>query len=243
MQLPAPCAAVGLCRWRAFSMLMAACVTWASFPGAARADGQRDLDDGIAFYNALDTERATARLEAASRAYDLSPKDRATAFLYLGMLSFELGQARRAAAAWQSGLVLHRDLQPPSSSSPKIRRAFEAVRRNLPDPLPAPPPQDPAPAPPPSARRVEPPPPPPPKVAPPPPLPKVAPPPPPTDLGLSAAAAEAEDDDGVSPWVWVGVGGAVVAAAAVVLVVVLGAEDGNECAEGGGGCVSVTVRP
>ena len=47
----------------------------------AVADGKRDLEDGIAFYENLDTERALERLKAASQAKDLPKPDRAKAFL------------------------------------------------------------------------------------------------------------------------------------------------------------------
>ena len=216
----------------------------------AQADGKRDLEDGIAFYDALDTVRAQTRLEAAVRAWDLGPSDRARAFVYLGMLAYELGRSGDAKSAWQAALTLDPDRRPPRGTSPKIISAFERVRRTLPDPPPPVPAQD---APPPGRARVGPPgvsPPPPPRVvpppkvaAPPPPLPPRVAPPPPDATRLVTAPSTEDEDDGVSPWLWVGIGGAAVAVAAAVLVVVLADGGGadSECAQGDGGCVLVRI--
>ena len=218
--------------------------------GSAWADGRRDLDDGIAFYNALDTERAQQRLRAASRAWDLQPPLRAKAFIYLGMLAFELGRSAEAKRAWQAALTLDADRAPPPTSSPKILRAFERTRRTLPNPPPPLPPQDPPPAdesgpantsevPAPDLGNAAPPPP-----APPPLLPPPAPDSEPSAAQLIGQSNRGDDDEGTSPWLWVGIGGAALAVAATVLVVVLATsgDDGSDCAEGAGGCVFVQLR-
>ncbi len=249
---------------------LAAVTAVATAPRLAEADGRRDLEDGIAFYEALDTERAEARLEAAARAWDLSASDRSTAYLYLGMLAYELGRLRKADAAWRAALTLNLEQRPPASSSPKIRQAFERVRKALPDPPPPPPLQDPPPSAedaagdardaqpdslgsektmlppgggpqPGSPRRGSDEARPPPELVPPP---VVPPPEQPAGLDLSQPSVEADDeDDGVSPWLWVGLGGAALAAtAAVVAVVLSGGGEESECAQGGGGCVSIQLQ-
>ena len=219
---------------------------FAAKPATAWADGRRDLEDGIAFYEALDTDRAQARLKAASRAWDLGPSQRSRAFVYLGMLAFELGRSRAAVRAWQAAVTLDANQAPPTNSSPKILRAFERVRRTLPNPPPPVPRQNPPPQ---RAVRSSPPPPP----SPPPPSvkrvpaapPKVVPPPPPDPwVPAPTVAREEEDDEGTSPWVWVAVGGGVAAVAAGIVVAVLATSGGDdsECSQGGGGCVFVRLR-
>ncbi|MEL7371430.1 MAG: tetratricopeptide repeat protein [Myxococcota bacterium] len=230
------------------SALIVAAVGAAMMPSSAQADGQRDLDDGIAFYNALDTDRAQSLLQAASRAWDLKPVERAQAYLYLGMLSYELGRSGAAARLWQVALVLDANQSPPSNASPKILRAFARARRTMPTPPPKVPRQDPPPPgvqktpEPPAPKATSPTPPPPPSA-----LDLSAPPPPPdtprVDLGTPTSTQQS-DEEGGTPWLWVGLGGAAVAAGVAVLVVVLagGSEASSECAQGGGGCVTVTVR-
>ena len=220
----------------------------------AWADGRRDLEDGIAFYDALDYQRAKIRLQSAARAWDLGLTDRAKAFVYLGMLAFELGEKRSARNAWRSATVLDADQRPPSSSSPKIIDAFDRVQGAMPDPLPPLPEQDPpppgfrprveAPAPetPPIVDEAPEPPSPPVEAAPPvirrPPPPRAPPPP----LVLPPEQIQMAEDDGTSPWLWVGIGGAAVAAAATVLVILLASgDDGGACEQGAGGCVVVRL--
>lgn len=94
----------------------------------ARADGKRDLEDGVAFYENLDTDRALERLAAASKASDLPPKDRARAFLYLGMVHFENGVRVDAEKAWKSAFELDKNVEVPKGTSPKTIEAIEASR-------------------------------------------------------------------------------------------------------------------
>lgn len=115
---------------RLLSMLLVATLVAPS--ALAWADGKRDLDDGIAFYENLDTERAIERLRAASRAQDLSPAEQARALMYLGIVLFETGRERDAEAAWQSAVGLNRKVSVPSGTSPKIVQAIERVRASSP---------------------------------------------------------------------------------------------------------------
>jgi tetratricopeptide (TPR) repeat protein len=100
----------------------------------ASADGKRDLEDGIAFYENLDNERALERLKAASVAKDLDAAARAKAFLYLGMLEFETGDKGEAQKAWKQAFQLKRSIEIPSGTSPKTIEAIEAVRATVPEP-------------------------------------------------------------------------------------------------------------
>src|SRR5688572_24350025 len=149
-------------------------------PGSARADGKRDLEDGIAFYENLDTDRAMERLTRATKASDLGPADRAKAFLYLGMLQFEIGGVSDAKKSWAEAIKLKRDIKAPDGTSPKTIEAIEDVRAKTPavpgGPKVTPPPPSYDPPPPVDAPDE---PPPPVEVAPPPP--PVVPPPPPPD--------------------------------------------------------------
>lgn len=202
-------------------------------PGSAHAEGLRDLEDGIAFYDNLDLDRARERLVAASEASDLTRPDRARAFLYLGLLEFELGKAAEAEAHWLQAFGRVAALAAPEGTSPKTLAAMEQARAKA-TPIPEAPPVAVAPPPP------EPPPPP-----PPPPLPEVTPPPPPAAPPPTAVVGSAPpDDDGTSAWVWVGVGAGVAAVAAgVVLGILLSGSDDSECERGGGGCLAITVTP
>jgi hypothetical protein len=192
-------------------------VLWAP---QARADGQRDLDDGVAFYENLDLERARERLEAAASSPDLAAQGRARAYLYLGMLEFELGDAAAADTAWLHAFGLDKTMAAPDGTSPKTIAAMNAVRARArpeaPPPAVAPPPPPPAPPPP---------------AAPPPAL--VTSPPPPE-----------EDEGGSGPWLWIGIGAGVAVAAGVVAGVLLagGGGDNGACGRNGGGCLDVVVR-
>jgi tetratricopeptide (TPR) repeat protein len=117
-------------RPRLLSMLLVATLVAPS--ALVWADGKRDLDDGIAFYENLDTERAIERLRAASRAQDLSASEQARALMYLGIVLFETGREREAEAAWQSAVGLNRKVSVPSGTSPKIVQAIERVRASAP---------------------------------------------------------------------------------------------------------------
>jgi hypothetical protein len=98
------------------------------FGRAARADGKRDLEDGIAFYENLDNDRALERLKAASVAKDLDGASRAKAYLYLGMLQFETGDKGEATKSWKAAFELKKNIEIPSGTSPKTIEAIEAVR-------------------------------------------------------------------------------------------------------------------
>ena len=202
--------------------------------GSAWADGKRDLEDGIAFYENLDTDRAMERLTRATTAPDLRPADQAKAFLYLGMLQFEIGSVSDAKKSWAEALRLERDIKVPDGTSPKTIEAIEEVRAKL-APIPGGPKTEPPPPvyePP--GGRDEPP--------PPPPAVDVAPPPPPPVVDATASPA---DDGSSNTWLWVGIGAgaaAVVAVAVIVGVVVAGGGNGSECEMGGGGCLGVSFR-
>lgn len=203
------------------------------FLSAAWADGQRDLEDGIAFYDNLDLDRARARLTAASEASDLPREGRARALLYLGMLDFELGEREAAERAWLKAFGLAPELEAPKGTSPKTIAAMDAVRARA-EPLPPEPAPTPAPAPPPPAS------PPPPTVAAPPP--SVTPPPPPPPALVTTPPPADADDEGTSPWVWVGVGAGVAAtAAAVTLAILLTGGSDSACEGDAGGCLRVVL--
>jgi hypothetical protein len=196
---------------------------------SAYADGKRDLEDGIAFYENLDTDRAVERLSAASKAGDLPPKDRARAFLYLGMVHFENGERPNAEAAWKSAFELDKNVEVPKGTSPKTIEAIEAARATIARPAQQPVDETPEPGDKPREATPE--------------LPRVTDTPPieeKKDPDLTATTTpQKPDDDDSSMWIWLGAIGAAVVGAAVVGLVV--ATSGGDC-EGGGGCVSVTFR-
>lgn len=217
-----------------------------SFPALASADGRRDLEDGIAFYENLDSERALERLAAAARAADLGPRDRARAFLYLGMLEFENGRPDKAGDAWKNAFALEPSLPIPAGTSPKTIEAIETARARVREsPAGSMDPSDPeAPgtAPPPGEREA-------PAAALDPPSPAVDEAPDPSAKGAvdaplsvpgapleSGTRAASEDSSGGTLWLWTGVGGAAVAIAVVAIVLFTG---GSQCKEAGG-CLAVT---
>src|SRR5262249_28070335 len=97
-------------------------------PSRALADGKRDLEDGIAFYENLDTDRALERLSAAAKAPDLPAKDRARAYLYLGMVHFENGGRAESEKAWKSAFEREKTVEVPKGTSPKTIEAIETAR-------------------------------------------------------------------------------------------------------------------
>lgn len=186
----------------------------------ALADGKRDLDDGIAFYENLDTERALERLGAASKASDLSPKDRARAFLYLGMVHFENSDKAQADGSWKRAFELDRNAEVPKGTSPKTIEAIEAARSQsagaavIEEPKPGDQPKT---------------------------VPKVERPPAKDDpLLVAPVEPPVQEDSNTGTWILLGAIGAAVIAGAVVGVVLL-TGNSSEC-EGGGGCVSVSFR-
>jgi hypothetical protein len=193
-----------------------------AFAGTALADGKRDLDDGIAFYENLDTERALERLGAASKASDLPAKDRARAFLYLGMVHFENSDKPQADAAWRKSFELDKNLEVPKGTSPKTIEAIELARSQSAQPAQTTPaigePKD-------QPKHV----------------PKIEPAAPKDEPALIAPAEEpVQEDSSTGTWILLGAIGAAVIGAAVVGFVVLSGDDGD--CEGGGGCVSVSFR-
>jgi hypothetical protein len=193
--------------------------------GPAFADGKRDLEDGIAFYENLDTDRAIPRLTAASNAADLPKTERAKAFLYLGMLHYELGNGPESEAAWQKAFALYPTIKAPPGTSPKTVAALDGLRKKGGGTTPPPPP-------PPSIKVTPPPPPPPP--------PTELPPPPPPPLGSETAPPPVEEESSnTGLFIGLGLGAAAVAAGVVVLVLLAGG--GGDC-EGGGGCLAVTFQ-
>lgn len=189
----------------------------ALLPATALADGKRDLDDGVAFYENLDTERALARLQSAIDSGDLGLDDRAKAYLYIGMVQFELGRKKDADGSLRLCFELSPDISVPEGTSPKTVEAIEVARKK-------------AKASPPTAR--------PPPSKDPKPLPKVEAKPPPPDLTPPGGDGK---DEGTNWALWGGVAGGAVAVVAIVVVIVVVAGGSSEC-EGAGGCATVTFR-
>jgi hypothetical protein len=197
----------------------------ATFPLPAAADGKRDLDDGIAFYENLDTDRAIERLKSASEAKDLGPVERAKAFLYLGIVQFEVGKESEADGSWKRAYALDPKIAAPSGTSPKVVAALDKARpRSVVEVAPSPSPS-------PSKGPT--------KSASPSPSPSKSP-----DLTpaidssppLVPPPEEKKDEGGGLGWLlWTGIGVGVVGAAVLTIVLVSG---GGDCASGGCAVVS-----
>lgn len=188
-------------------------------PQGAQANGQRDLEAGIAFYDSLDLERARTYLVAASRAKDLPASARATALLYIGMLEYELGEKVEADAAWTSAFALAPKTAAPDGTSPKTISAMQAVRLR-PRGTDVPKVVDPVP---PVATEV-------PTLRAPDTKPSLVPPPP------------VEKDDYGSIPVWVGVTTAVVVSVVLLGVLASGGDDSGCARASGAGCLNVTIQ-
>lgn len=198
----------------------------AAWPMSARADGKRDLEDGIAFYENLDTERAIERLRAATKAADLGPADRARAFLYLGIVSYEIGRERDADAAWKKAFAIDPKIPAPPGTSPKVIQAMDKLRaagKGGSTVTPTPPvttESTPGPGEPKTTPEI---------------TPEITPSPPPVSEPLPAPATSG----GTSWLLWGGIG--VAAVGAVVLTIVLIGASGSDCAIDRGGCASVAL--
>ena len=210
----------------------------------AAADGKRDLEDGIAFYENLDTDRAIERLTSASKASDLSVGDRAKALVYLGIVQFETGKEREAEVTWTSAFGLVGKTAIPAGTSPKVVQAIEKVRKagaTAPKPTPSPSPSTPD-VPKPTAKpspSVTPPPTP---AATPPPSPSPSASPSPADVPNPALVGEApppvdDGDSGIPAWlIWGGIGAAVVGGVIVAVLVAT-----QPCASEGG-CLELEIN-
>lgn len=191
-------------------------------PATALADGRRDLEDAIAFYENLDTDRAIARLQSALASGDLGLEDRATAYLYLGMVRFELGNRAEAEKALHSAFDLSPDIGAPEGTSPKTIEAIEAARKTAKS---APPTATPPVEPTPPGGEAKPP-------------PEVQPEPPPPAI-TDPSTPPAEDEGlGIGVWIGIAVGAAALVAGGVVAGVLL---SGGDC-DGAGACASVTYQ-
>lgn len=203
----------------------------ATFPLPAAADGKRDLDDGIAFYENLDTDRAIERLKSASEAKDLGPAERAKAFLYLGIVQFEVGKESEADGSWKRAYALDPKIAAPGGTSPKVVSALDKARPRsvvevAPSPSPSPsksPTRSPSPSP--SAS----------PTASPSPSPDLTP-----AIDSSPALVpppeEKKDEGGGLGWLlWTGIGVGVAGAAVLTIVLVT---SGGACASGGCAVVS-----
>lgn len=94
MSLPARCRAA----------LAAAVLAWAACATTARADGVADLRAAIAAYDAGDLHHAAPLLRAATRTAR-TPKERARAWLYLGLTLASLEGVDAARAAFRASLL------------------------------------------------------------------------------------------------------------------------------------------
>lgn len=110
-------------------LALAALCALSGAPSSAWADGKRDLEDGIAFYENLDADRAEQRLAAALGASDLSKRDRARAAMYLGLVHYENGKEGAAEKAWRQAFALDGAVEAPRGTSPKVVAAIDKVRR------------------------------------------------------------------------------------------------------------------
>ena len=200
---------------------------------AAIANGQRDLDDGIAFYENLDTDRALERLTAAGNSKDLDATERARAWMYVGVIHFELGDKPAAAVAWAKCFATDAKSVAPDGISPKMVEAITLARveaKKVPTPA-----ETTKPKPDPSAGAV------------------TKPKPMTTDKKLPGVVTKKPSPDESSgltnifgpdfDWVlWGSVGGGVALAAVVTVIVLATTGNSNECQEEQGGCILVSYR-
>jgi hypothetical protein len=207
-----------------------------SFPLTGLASGQRDLDDGIAFYENLDTDRALERLTLAANASDLDAKSRAKAWMFVGVIHFELGEKPKASKAWKTCFGLDAASQAPDGISPKMLEAITIARveaKSSPSPAITTDPKDAGPkdggvtkAKTPTKEPAD-------------KLPVVTSKPPDPDEPSGALNIFGPNFD----WVlWGSVGGGVAAAVIVTVIVIALNTGSNECPEESGGCIIVTYK-
>ncbi|MDX2010225.1 MAG: hypothetical protein SFW67_08550 [Myxococcaceae bacterium] len=96
-------------------------------PAQSSELAQRYLLGASRLYENLEYERALEQLTRARQASG-GIDDDVTIALYEGVLQFELGREDVAKAAWREGLYLKPDAPLPVKVSPKIAKAFEALR-------------------------------------------------------------------------------------------------------------------
>ncbi|MEE2904039.1 MAG: hypothetical protein VYC39_17060 [Myxococcota bacterium] len=200
-------------------------------PVSAFAGGKQDLADGIAFYENLDTDRAMKKLTSATNDKSLDVKDRAKAFMFIGVIHFELGESEKSKKAWASCFSLDIKAAPPEGISPEMLEAITVARISAKTGATTPPVASSAS---PEQGGVT-------KPADKPDLPEV-----------KATPPKAEDEASGGPvnifgpdfdWVlWGSVGGGVALAAIVTVVAIALATPANECSEDTGGCIVVNFK-
>lgn len=200
---------------RSSLLSLVAAAVLASVAMPAHADGKRDLQDGVALYEALDTDRAILKLRSALASSDLGAADRSKAYLFLGIVLFETGQEAEAGKSWGSAFELDPEIPIPDGASPTTVEAIEKARADF-KAAPPPVPTEPVPE-----------------------LPKLGEPTPPGPI-VTPPPAEPKDE-GPDWLLWGGIGGGVAAAAIVAVVIVAAGGGSTEC-EGAGGCALVTFR-
>ena len=210
-------------------LLLLSIVCLLFIPLSAFAGGKQDLADGIAFYENLDTDRALKKLTTATSDKSLNAKDRAKAWMFIGVIHFELGESDKAKKAWASCFGLDVKAAPPEGISPEMLEAITVARISA-KTAPATPPVASKPSPEQGGvtKNTE--------------LPKVKAEPPKAED--EAAAGGSLDIFGPDfDWVlWGSVGGGVALAAIVTVVAVALATPANECSEETGGCIVVNFK-
>lgn len=110
------------------------------------------LDAGIAMYNQLEFEKATIAFQQLVIDPDVVGRDRAQAFMWLGLSYGQLGDTDSARQSFHRGLVADATLATPPDTPPALLTIFEEERKNVaalqkpvevikpPQPPPAPPP-------------------------------------------------------------------------------------------------------
>jgi len=213
--------------------LIAILVLMLSLPMTSFANGQRDLDDGIAFYENLDTDRAIERLIKAGNATDLDAKNKGKAWMYVGVIHFELGDRDEAKKAWSKCFSIDSQAKAPDGISPKMVEAITMARMNSKsNPTPnidskkdADPKEGGVTKPKDDPKKDK--------------LPGVEPKPADPDESSGLTSIFGPDFD----WVlWGSVGGGVAVAAIVTVVVIALNSNSNECQQEGGGCVLITYK-
>lgn len=101
-------------------------------PRAARAETEveRHIAEAVRLYEELEYELALEQLERASKVSH-GTEEEVTRFLYMGLISADLGRWAAARAAFRSALMLNPDARLPLRTAPKVAAAFESQQEKV----------------------------------------------------------------------------------------------------------------
>lgn len=102
-----------------------------AFAVASALAGDAAFEDAMKLYKALEYEEAIPKLDAIAKRADLSPNDKATALMWLGLSHAGAGDMDNARAQLHAALKSDDTIALPDKVSPRIIAMFDELKRQV----------------------------------------------------------------------------------------------------------------